>query len=1245
MARLFICIAFLVVLTGATPQVNYPLNLQFPPVARVGEQFNFQFAYTTFSSDSGNLQYSLIGNPSWLSLDSPSRTLSGTPHASDVGIIKFTITAAGQAGTVANMESKLLVSADDAPRTKGNISAELSTAGKLSGPQTVTLNPSSSFNISFSSDTFGSPKKKLSYFATLADRTPLPAWISFDASSIHFAGSTPPSQSPQSFEILLIACETPDFAASSVSFTMVISKHSLFFDPFSQAINLSKGDEVRITNLKQQLFLDESSIADDELQSITADLPSWLTLDNDTFEIVGKSPSNVMSQNLTVTAKDQSGDTAERTISLVFKSELFSSEIGNLSLTAGESFEHKISQSVIAKDVESVTVDFGSLAEYLHFDPTTLVISGTVPQDLPSQDVECSITAISSDSAQKDTQAFHIEVYEAGHGSQVTPSKAGAADTQQRPDRNKDSIIVGSVIGAVCGAAILLIFTLCLRRRKRNMKDYVDPKVPRSPRKSDISRPMFIPYGWPDLEEDADEDLEKGKNDHDSFVERTPEQPPKLEVDLARDHGDSHSVGESIDDADTRILDIFDESSWGIQNDITPSQHPHDSMKIPTELAKRASQRSDTFRKHKRRTTTVYQDHIQRSSGLPVNRRITGMGHGRHTYSPSRSNTMFSRSSMRRPLSMNSESTTRCTSTCSTAPSAFPQPPAARKHTTMVTTPREERRSIRIVPACMRSSLTDRRTDDERRNSYIRKRASAQSPFFSASTRASSSNYRSPPAFIAEAQSSPRVALSPTTRNTIVRPNDDVVAGKEKEIPQSLRVVKPSGTQAGISKQEFPGSLRTNRTNRPCTAIAANRDRVEKTSGSRTSFGRRASTRQSLRAYDLKATLNDLTGIKIFEDVEMSDSVYSDEEIDIEEAEKRKTVKPGQYTLPPLNLDRVDTARNNKRESAVGKSKTKRNSKRELKRTNERDPTPYYFASSHEHGGKENASSTYTLGHRSSPVRIEVKGKARAVTSPERTKASTARQSKLANEARTSVNRTTNEGSTKERHSRKSIHSRSQSRQSGGISVKKPRDHSRTQSSAFPRFDATIFESIGADNRSSIGNAITTAADAVCLPASNTKASLIMRDLSGNLTFYGGDGDEPTIEELGSSSIGFRTSNGRINSVAQRSRLASLHLSSHHVPQVPPKSSKRETVIPVSTSQHTASVGLFPHGCPGDEKERKRTPLNVVQAENAATPEPDEQQVHSRKTWGSLKGIVGRGSRWVSGGYWDKQGKEDKVFI
>lgn len=383
----------------------------------------------------------------------------------------------------------------------------------------------------------------------------------------------------------------------------------------------------------------------------------------------------------------------------------------------------------------------------------------------------------------------------------------------------------------------------------------------------------------------------------------------------------------------------------------------------------------------------------------------------------------------------------------------------------------------------------------------------------------------------------------------------------------------------------------------------------------------------------------------------MSDSVYSDEEKDIEEAENRTTVKPGQYTLPPLNLDRVNTMRHSKRESKSEKSK--KDSGRELKRTSERDPTPYYLEAGHEHGGKENASSSYTLGQKSSPVRIHLKSKPQAMTPPERSKVSTARRSHTATESRkshrASGNRTPNIPSSKEplkeRHSRKSIYSRSQSRQSGGgIANKKPREHSRTQSSAYPYFDNTTVEATGND-RLSIGNAATSSADAVCLPTSNTKPSVVTRDLSGNLTFYESD-DEPTIEELGSSSIGFRTSNGRVSATARRSRLASLHLSSQQsVPQIPTKSPKRETVVrlPPSTSQ-AVGLGLYPQQTPADRR-RPRSPLSTMPVENAETPEPEEQQVNGGKPWGSWKGIVGRGSRWVSGGYWEKQGKDDKVFI
>lgn len=341
---------------------------------------------------------------------------------------------------------------------------------------------------------------------------------------------------------------------------------------------------------------------------------------------------------------------------------------------------------------------------------------------------------------------------------------------------------------------------------------------------------MYTSWAVPDFDVHANEEVEKGKDHFESPLERTPEQLPKLGTQLPGElFGTEGRDSLSASDPINEVGDV-DKWSWAMPTDIAPSQHPHSSMKNATDLAKRSSQDSETFRKHRRRTMTVYQDQIHRSSGLPVNWRITRAGHGRHTYSLSRSNTNFSRSSLRQPLSTTSScGMTRCTSTLSTAPSAFPQPPMAQQRVAQVTTPTEDRRSVRIVTSSTRTSLLERRTLDEKRLSYIRKRTSTHSPFFSAGgARTSSSTYKSPPAFIGEAQSLPQAALSPTTRNIIVHPDDEVVEGRGKELPQSLQISKsPLSALPETPKREFPGSVRQNRITRPTTAIPNDRNRIE----------------------------------------------------------------------------------------------------------------------------------------------------------------------------------------------------------------------------------------------------------------------------------------------------------------------------------------------------------------------------------------------------------------------------------
>ncbi|KAH7389530.1 hypothetical protein DE146DRAFT_166522 [Phaeosphaeria sp. MPI-PUGE-AT-0046c] len=1255
MARL-LALVILSISVEASLQVNYPLNQQFPPIALVDVLYHYQFPPTTFQTDSDTVQYSLVGNPLWLSLNSRNRTLSGTPRIDDVGEIGFKIVAAGLAGAVVNMDSQLLVSKGNGPRITQNITQVLSSAGELSGPSTINIGPLKPFDISFSRDTFDSPGTSLNYQALLSDHTPLPAWIGFEPSTLRFTGTAPPVTNTQTFDIILIASEAHNFAAASLSFTAVVSNHQLLFQPYSQTLNLSKGEEIRISDLKSTLYLDGSPVQDAHIRSMNATLPPWLKFDNTTHEISGRAPSGTMSQDIEVSAIDQFGDVAQLGIHISFQSELFATEIGQLNATTGASFEYTIPPEVLVNRDEILSVDLSSLSHYLHFDTAKSTISGTIEQDVPPQKVQCSLTAVSSDGTQRDTQNFQIVVKSS---TEISTSGTSTENTHSsNTDENKSGgktagIIIGSIIGAICGILLLVAFALCWRRRRQRMS-YVSPKLPRSPKKSDISRPMFIPYGWPDVDVDHDQDLEKGKDEHDLLVERAPEKPPRLDLNLPHAQADRQSLTDSIGDADTRILDTFETSSWGLQNDITPSQHPHDSIRIPTDqLAKRASQRSETFRRHKRRTTTVYQDQIHRSSGLPVNRRITGMGHGRQAYSPSRSNTNFSRSSLRRPLSTSSYNTTaRCTSAFSTAPSTLPQPPVAHKQTPRVTIPVEKRRSIRLVATSTRSSLVDRPMD-EKRNSYIRQRASAASPFFSSGgNRVSSSTYRSPPAFI---------------ESNVVKPDDGVIHGRGKVLPDSTHVIKPSVSPIPeTSAKEFPGSLRQNRAPRPYTSAGMHRDRIEKsyarpgtTIVSKSSgMGRRASTRDSLRSYELKSRLNDLTGSEIFKDAELSDSVYTDEEDEIAEAEKRTTVKPSQFTLPPLN---IDTRRRSKRNSGEKKkSSSKRESQRELKRTSERDPTPFYSVFQAEHGGKENMSSTYTIGTKSTPVRAETHRNTEPSLSPERPKPKpVARHSRTISEAR-KVNRTSTPRASKtlsqpsapkERHSRKSLHSHSRSRQSGPSK----KSHSRTQSGAYPYFDFSEVEG----RPSSIGNAISSPVaidpytrDMQARPSSShTKASNMTRDLSGNLTFYADD-EEPTVEELGSSSIGFRTSNGRINSMARRSRLASLHESSRFQstsppPSLPSKSSKRQTVVagpvcsPPETSARPAGLGLFPV----DARVELCVGGKGKQEEERDTPEVEDGRLEvakGRQTWGSMKS---KASRWVSGGYWDKQGKEDKVFI
>lgn len=1221
----FFCLLATAIATS--PQVSYPLNLQLPPIARVGEAFNFQLAATTFQPNPDQLVYSIVGGPTWLRIHSENRTLWGTPGVKDTGTATFTIAAAGEAGAVANMNSQLVIQETQGPREVGNISQALAHAGQLSGPNSVTLLPSKPFDITFGPDIFREDGKNFTYYTTLDDHTPLPAWISFSSQSMRFTGITPSSASPQTLKILLIASDTPGFGAASISFSIVVSNHLLVFRPLIQTVNISKGEQVNIKGLKGMMFLDNTPLHNEDIQSTSADVPEWLSFDPHSCDITGSPPSGFMSQDISVTVQDKFGDSAQHFIHITLLSQLFKGEIRQLNITPGVHFNYQIPESILAMNNETVSLEFGKLNKWLSFDSQSLTISGTIPEDIPASSVEGSMTAISPDGKVQDTRIFQIEILGTTIVESSNPLNSGASPNDEHDNgnsvsdtasatRKKIGVVVGAVLASLFGAAIIIILALSLcRRRKKREPGYISPQTPRSPRKTDISRPIPPPSisivpGWGEPDRIEDEDLEKGKLD-----ESPSPQTAELPLQLPPRKAIGHSRDTSLNEREDALWNLLG-GNVALSTGAGPSHQPHDSMKIPTEIRRKSA---NSLSQQRRQTIALSRSSTHNSSFIASNRRLKSPSHGRHAHSTSHGT---SSSAAQRTMSSSSHTTA-----LSTVPSAFPQASKAR-HTTQLTTPIEKRQSIRaVVPSIYESPvdrLIDRRTLDEKRHSYIRKRASAQqSPLF-AGSRISSSSFKSPPSFLGDSSPAPKSPLTIIPPN-IVRPDDSILSSSSN-VPESLRIRKPADTPSPASSNfDFSKSLRKKATRgvfarRYTDTPPKNNDRADEQPSARpetavyapTGMSNRTSTHMSLRSADLMKDLNEVTGVEIWDDAALSESNYSGDEFDIEEGERRATLKPSNSTkkfIIPLDVVK---------QKKTPSYSSPKSSTTALKRTSERDPTPFHIRNPHEHSGKENVnSSLYSIP--SSPPKTKIaappsRRSKRTSASPPLHSTTSIGHRPVSHSYNYSRNLTRSPSSrtsltshplpripsTKERHSRRSIHSRTRSRNSAA-QPKKPRERSHTQDSAYP-----IFPPSEKDVESRLST-VTTARRSKVITIEPTNAN----NSSEN---------DAKMSETRSSGMGTGVQRER----QRRSRLTQLQLHTS-----PFYHSKRDTVGPSAptTPVQSPSVGLglsllrggleAEDATPGPEsagkgdtgqatrraRERDRKPLGVLGIGNGGSPE------------------------------------------
>ena len=313
--RILLLMSLLIATSIATPAAFFPFNSQVPTAARVDQPYSFQFSASTFAPGDAHLIYSLSGQPAWLSLDSASRTLSGTPGHADTGSSTFILTAADSTGA-AHMQCTLVVVTDPIPTLQGDLGEQLAASANLSSsdPPVMTLLPGSAFNFHFRQDSFIDivQKRTLYYYATLTDHTPLPAWLHFDAAQLTFEGVAPSlSAFPQSFEVMLIASDVSGFAGSSSTFTIRIGERQLVFVPAERKVRIKGGEKVVVDDLGSGLLLNGQEMDLSGLKSTEAQgLPGWLEFDSKTLGLQGQAPGDVKDVSVTVTVGDESGDTA-----------------------------------------------------------------------------------------------------------------------------------------------------------------------------------------------------------------------------------------------------------------------------------------------------------------------------------------------------------------------------------------------------------------------------------------------------------------------------------------------------------------------------------------------------------------------------------------------------------------------------------------------------------------------------------------------------------------------------------------------------------------------------------------------------------------------------------------------------------------------------------------------------------------------------------------------------------------------
>ncbi|KAI5809578.1 hypothetical protein DFH27DRAFT_521251 [Peziza echinospora] len=470
---LFTAIIFLISFTypvSCIPKIAFPINSQFPPVGRVSQPFSFTFSEVTFISDIPPIYYEIRDGPSWLRLNGENRTLYGSPLQTDSGLVPLSLVARDNTGELVH-RINLAISTDSSPRLERSVGEQLAGFGRLSPEGGLLLSQGQRFDFSFSPETFSDRERIKGYSAVSLNNTPLPAWLSFDPSTLSFSGTalsldTQPSP-PQTFGVKLLAEDILGFEGASAQFFLVVT-HKLNTARRDFKFSAASGVDFAYAIPLENILLDDVPIPKSLIRNITAYAPDWIKLDYERLILAGRPLRPSQGQIVTILVEDIFANqvSISITIDVVSNTALFTKDFENLNLTKGEHFEYKFNSTFFNQPVD-LSASFLPDIEWISFDQLTRVLKGQVPIDTENLAVKVNITAKNA-IGQSQSQSFTILVEDetsSFRGTNITNLEF-IEDQKVRSSRKRLRTILLATLIPMSILALAFIVLCCLTRRR-----------------------------------------------------------------------------------------------------------------------------------------------------------------------------------------------------------------------------------------------------------------------------------------------------------------------------------------------------------------------------------------------------------------------------------------------------------------------------------------------------------------------------------------------------------------------------------------------------------------------------------------------------------------------------------------------------------------------------------------------------------------------------------------------------------